>query len=78
MLRNQATDLLRLEIRDNQVVHQEMLLENVARVRDVAVGPKGQLYVLLDRLHYTGGRPIFHAQTYCVEGRNHIFSTTER
>lgn len=43
-----ATDLLRLEIRDNQVVHQEMLLENVARVRDVAVGPKGQLYVLLE------------------------------
>ena len=39
---------------------------------------KPQLYVLLDRLHYTGGRPIFHAQTYCVEGRNHIFSTTER
>jgi glucose/arabinose dehydrogenase len=43
-----ATDLLRLEIRDNQVVHTEVLLKDVARVRDVAVGPKGRLYVLLE------------------------------
>jgi glucose/arabinose dehydrogenase len=43
-----ATDLLRLEIRDNRVVHTEVLLKDVARVRDVAVGPRGQLYVLLE------------------------------
>ena len=43
-----ATDLLRLEIRDDRVVHTEVLLRDVARVRDVAVGPKGELYVLLE------------------------------
>ncbi len=39
---------------------------------------KPQLYVLLDRVHYAKDRAIFHAQTYCVEGRNHIFTTTTR
>jgi len=43
-----ATDLLRLEIEDDRVVHTEVLLKDLARFRDVAVGPKGQLYVLLE------------------------------
>lgn len=37
-----------------------------------------QLYVLLDRVHYAQDRPIFHAQTYCVEGRNRIYTSTSR
>ena len=43
-----ATDLLRLEIRDNKVVHTEVLLKDLARFRDVEVGPKGELYLLLE------------------------------
>ncbi len=43
-----ATDLLRMEVVDNQVVHTEMLLEDLARFRDIEMGPSGQLYVLLE------------------------------
>jgi glucose/arabinose dehydrogenase len=43
-----ATDLLRMEVRDGQVVHTEPLLADIARVRDIAQGPKGELYVLLE------------------------------
>ncbi len=43
-----ATDLLRLEVKDNRVVHTEVLLENVVRFRDVALGPNGELYLLLE------------------------------
>ncbi|MDH5254417.1 MAG: PQQ-dependent sugar dehydrogenase [Gammaproteobacteria bacterium] len=43
-----ATDLLRLEIRDNKVIHSEVLLEDLARFRDVEMGPGGVIYVLLE------------------------------
>jgi glucose/arabinose dehydrogenase len=43
-----ATDLLRMEVVDNQVVHTEMLLEDLARFRDIEMGPSDQLYVLLE------------------------------
>jgi glucose/arabinose dehydrogenase len=43
-----ATDLLRLEIKDNEVVHTEVLLENLARFRDIETGPNGNLYILLE------------------------------
>jgi glucose/arabinose dehydrogenase len=43
-----ATDLLRLEIVDNKVVHTETLLKDLARFRDIGIGPKGELYVLLE------------------------------
>jgi len=43
-----ATDLLRLEIVDNKVVHTETLLKDLARFRDIEIGPKGELYVLLE------------------------------
>jgi glucose/arabinose dehydrogenase len=43
-----ATDLLRMEIDNNQVIHSEMLLENLARFRDIEQGPNGELYVLLE------------------------------
>jgi succinate dehydrogenase/fumarate reductase cytochrome b subunit len=40
---------------------------------------KPRLYVMLDRLHRAaGGTPIFYAQTYCVEGRNQIYTTSMR
>ena len=43
-----ATDLLRMEVIDDEVVHVEMLLENLARFRDIEIGPGGELYVLLE------------------------------
>ncbi|MDP6437155.1 MAG: PQQ-dependent sugar dehydrogenase [Gammaproteobacteria bacterium] len=43
-----ATDLLRMEVVGNSVVHTEMLLENLARFRDIELGPNGELYVLLE------------------------------
>lgn len=43
-----ATDLLRMEVVDNQVVHTERLLEDLARFRDIEIGPGGELYVLLE------------------------------
>jgi glucose/arabinose dehydrogenase len=43
-----ATDLLRMEIKDNAVVHTEVLLENLARFRDIETGPNGNIYILLE------------------------------
>jgi aldose sugar dehydrogenase len=43
-----ATDLLRLEIKDNQVVATEVLIENLARFRDVAIEPDGNILLLLE------------------------------
>ena len=41
--------VVRLELRDNQVVHEERLLTGLnQRVRDVREGPDGLLYVLTD------------------------------
>lgn len=51
-----ATDLLRLEVRDNKVVHTEILLKDLARFRDIETGPGGELYVLLE--HKSGSRIV--------------------
>lgn len=41
--------LLRLEMNDREVVHQEELLrDEIGRIRDVAMGPDGYLYFLTD------------------------------
>lgn len=41
--------IARLEVEDNEVVHEERLLENyLRRVRDIAQGPDGYLYILTD------------------------------
>jgi aldose sugar dehydrogenase len=40
--------LLRLELKGDQVVHEERLLQGKARIRDVRQGPDGYLYVLTD------------------------------
>ena len=51
-----ASDLLRLEVTDHQLVHQETLLEDVVRFRDIEVGPAGEIYLLLE--HDSGGQII--------------------
>lgn len=43
-----ATDLLRMEIVNNRVVHTETLLTDLARFRDIELGPNGELYILLE------------------------------
>ncbi len=43
-----ATDLLRWEIVNNRVVHTETLLTDLARFRDIELGPHGELYILLE------------------------------
>jgi glucose/arabinose dehydrogenase len=49
-----ATDLLRMEIVDNEVVHTEVLLRDLARFRDIETGANGELYVLIE--HKSGGQ----------------------
>jgi len=39
--------LIRMEIRDRQIVSQEAVLQDYGRVRTVTTGPDGLLYVLL-------------------------------
>lgn len=51
-----ATDLLRLEIVNNRVSHTEVLVKDLARFRDIEVGPGGLLYVLLE--HASGSMII--------------------
>lgn len=41
-------ELRRLVIKDRQVVEQEVLFKNIGRVRDVAAGPEGLLYIALN------------------------------
>jgi glucose/arabinose dehydrogenase len=43
-----AEELVRLEIEDRKVVHQEVLFKGIGRVRDVVSGPDGYLYVSLE------------------------------
>ncbi len=43
-----ATDLLRMEVVDNRVLNTETLLKDLARFRDIAVGPRGEIYLLLE------------------------------
>ena len=43
-----ATDLLRMEVVDNRVTHTETLLKDLARFRDIEIGPRGEIYLLLE------------------------------
>jgi glucose/arabinose dehydrogenase len=43
-----AEELVRIEIEDRKVVHQEVLFKGIGRVRDVVSGPDGYLYVSLE------------------------------
>ena len=43
-----ATELYRMVLRGNEVVHTETLVKNLARIRDVETGPDGAVYLLLE------------------------------
>ena len=51
-----AADLYRIVIEDNKFVHKERLLKDLARIRDVEVGPSGEILLLLE--HASGGRIV--------------------
>lgn len=51
-----ATDLYRIEIVDNKPVHKEILIANLARIRDVEIGTTGELVLLLE--HASGGKIV--------------------
>ena len=42
-------EVRRLRLEDRKLVEQEVILKNVGRVRDVATGPDGFLYVILNK-----------------------------
>ena len=43
-----ASELYRLEIEDNKLVHKETLIRNLARIRDIEVGYDDLIYLLLE------------------------------
>jgi glucose/arabinose dehydrogenase len=49
-----ATELYRMVVDGERVVHTETLLEDLGRIRDVEAGPDGLVYLLLE--HASGGR----------------------
>ncbi len=49
-----ATELYRMQVKGDRVVHRETLLKGLGRIRDVAVGVDGYVYLLLE--HQSGGR----------------------
>jgi glucose/arabinose dehydrogenase len=51
-----ATELYRMVIKGDRVVHTETLLEGLGRIRDVEVGQDGLVYLLLE--HASGGRIV--------------------
>ena len=51
-----ATMLYRFVVEGDKVVHQEILLKDFARIRDIETGPDGDVYMLLE--HSSGGRIV--------------------
>jgi len=51
-----ATELYRMVIDGEQVVHIETLLSNFARIRDIETGYDGNVYLLLE--HASGGHIV--------------------
>jgi aldose sugar dehydrogenase len=49
-----ATELYRMVVKGNRIVHRETLLSGLGRIRDIAVGSDGLVYLLLE--HQSGGR----------------------
>jgi len=49
-----ATELYRMVVDGERVTHRETLLKGLGRIRDVAAGPDGTVYLLLE--HAAGGR----------------------
>jgi glucose/arabinose dehydrogenase len=51
-----ATELYRMVVKGDRVVHQETLLKGLGRIRDIAVANDGTVYLLLE--HVSGGRIV--------------------
>ena len=51
-----ATELYRMVVDGDRVVQQETLLKGLGRIRDIAAGPDGVVYVLIE--HASGGRIV--------------------
>ena len=51
-----ATELYRVVLDGDKVVHTEILLKDLARIRDVETGPDGAIYLLLE--HASGGQIV--------------------
>ena len=49
-----ATELYRMVLEDNRIVHTETLLKGIGRIRDVEVGVDGAVYLLIE--HQSGGK----------------------
>ena len=52
----QATELYRMEIKGDRLVHRETLLSGLGRIRDIEVGADGNVYLLLE--HESGSRIV--------------------
>lgn len=69
-----ATDLLRMEVVENQVMRTEILLKDLARFRDIALGPEGEIYLLLENAGGCGSSawlPIRRARCFVPNERQH-------
>ena len=51
-----ATELYRMVLDGDAVVHTELLLDDLARIRDIETGPDGMIYLLLE--HASGGQIV--------------------
>lgn len=51
-----ASDLVRIQLEDGRVVGEEVLVRDLARIRDIDVDARGWIYLLLE--HETGGRIV--------------------
>jgi len=51
-----ATELYRFVIEDDRLVHTELLIEDLARIRDIETGPDGNIYLLLE--HASGSQIV--------------------
>ena len=51
-----ASDLFRVEVEDGRVVGEELLVKDLARIRDVDVDERGWIYLLLE--HHAGGQIV--------------------
>jgi glucose/arabinose dehydrogenase len=69
-----ASDLYRMTLEGDTVVHIETLLQDLSRIRDVAVGPAGQLYLLLE--HASGAKIVRLVPT--EEGTDLFFRSSEK
>jgi glucose/arabinose dehydrogenase len=44
-----SRQLFRFSVEENRVIEQELLLDELARVRDIEAGADGEIYLLLER-----------------------------